>query len=66
MLTSNVKKIMEKKGISLRVLMRISGVSKQTIERARENTIIQCSLDTLQKIANGLDCKVKDLFEEEG
>jgi DNA-binding Xre family transcriptional regulator len=65
MITSNLKYIMDKKEITIDKLIEISGVSNHTIVRARRTSISECSLGTLERIANALDCKVKDLFEQE-
>ena len=64
MITSNVQKIMEKKGVTIRRLVEKTGLSDVTILRARKELIAQCRLATLETIALSLDCKVKDLFEE--
>lgn len=53
-----------KKGLSLNALERISGVSRSQINNI-ENGKQSPTLHTLELIAHGLDCKVKDLFEEE-
>jgi hypothetical protein len=65
MLTSNVKRIMEEKGITIRGLIEKTRLADVTILRARREQIVQCRLTTLQIIAEGLGCKVKDLFDEE-
>ncbi len=68
MLVSCVKRIMEGKGISIYELARRTGLSIETIQRARRgagrNQLGSCSLLTLETMAKALDVKVKDLFEE--
>ena len=64
MITSNVKKIMDDKGVTIRGLVALSGLSDKTILRARSEHIIECRLYTLQTIAKFLECNIKDLFEE--
>lgn len=64
MITSNVKKIMDEKGIRIRKLVVISGLADKTILRARNEHIVECRLRTLQTIAEFLGCSVKDLFDE--
>jgi len=64
MITSNVQKIMEKKGVTIRKLVEKTGLSDVTILRARKEQITQCRLATLETIARSLDCTIKDLFEE--
>jgi DNA-binding Xre family transcriptional regulator len=65
MITSNLKYVMRKKGVTINKLIEMSGVSNHTIVRARRTTISECALNTLEKIADALDCKVKDLFVQE-
>lgn len=65
MITSNLKYIMAKKGITINKWIDESGVSNHTIVRARRTSIGECTLNTLEKIADSLGCKVKDLFEQE-
>ena len=64
MITSNVRKIMEKQGVTIRKMIEKTGLSDATILRARGDRIHLCRLSTLESIANCLNCKVKDLFEE--
>ncbi len=65
MITSNVKKLMKEKNYTLRGLATKSGLSDKTILTTRSNNINKCRLYTLETLAEHLDCKVKDLFEEE-
>jgi DNA-binding Xre family transcriptional regulator len=65
MITSNLKYVMRKKNVTINELIETSGVSNHTIVRARRTDIKECSLSTLEKIADALNCKVKDLFEQE-
>jgi len=64
MITSNIKKIMEEKKFTVRAMNAATGLSLETINRARRPGINQCRLCTLEVIADFLECKVKDLFEE--
>ena len=64
MITSNVKKLMNDNGITIRGMVAISGLSDKTILRARCEDIIECRLYTLQTLAKFLKCNVKDLFDE--
>ncbi|MDR2437088.1 MAG: helix-turn-helix transcriptional regulator [Endomicrobium sp.] len=46
--------------------MHHTGVSDHTILRVRRTRRIgECKLNTLEKIAKALKCRIKDLFEEE-
>lgn len=65
MIRSNIKKIMEEKRVTIRSLIRETGLSDMTILRARRAQISQCRLCTLEIIAQSLGCKVKELFEED-
>ena len=64
MITSNVKKIMEEKRVTIRAMIEKTGLADVTILRARRGRIAQCKLETLETIANYLNCKIKDLFDE--
>jgi len=65
MITSNVRKMMENKRISVRSMVVGAGLSDKTILRARCSRINECRVYTLEAIAEYLGCKVKDLFEED-
>lgn len=65
MITSNVRKIMEKEGVTIRKMVEDTGVSDKTVLRARSDKINQCRLYTLETIAAYLGCSVKDLFNED-
>ena len=64
MITSNIRKMMEDKGVTIRDMVAKTGLSDKTILRARCSRINECRVYTLEAIANFLDCKVKDLFDE--
>lgn len=64
MITSNVKKIMADKKMTIRALVALSGLSDKTVLRTRNEHIVECRLYTLQTVARHLGCKVKDLFTE--
>ena len=63
-ITSNVKQIMEEKGISIVTLSNETKLSTKIIERARTDKIKLCKLETLAIIAKGLSVKTKELFNE--
>jgi DNA-binding Xre family transcriptional regulator len=56
---------MRQKNVTINKLIEMSGVSNHTIVRARRTSISECTIGTLEKIADALDCRVKDLFEQE-
>jgi DNA-binding Xre family transcriptional regulator len=62
---SNVRDIMEHQGVSFAKLAERTKLSTKIIERARGENIKKCKLETLAIIAQGLDVKIKDLFDEE-
>jgi len=63
---SNVKEYMEKAGLSVRKGAAAMGLATDTLNRARQDeTILGCSLETLQTIARACGCRVKDLFTED-
>lgn len=65
MVTSCVKEEMEKAGFSVQALADKTGLSTNTIMRARGSMIARCTLETLATIAGTLGVKAKDLFEEQ-
>lgn len=62
--TSNVKKIMENKGVTILALAETTKLSDRLIKRARTDQIRKCTLETLGIIADGLGVRAKDLFDE--
>ena len=65
MFTSNVRELMTKKGKTVRDLVKETGMSSRTIQRAvSDETIHKCELGTLSKIGGALGVKTKRLYEE--
>lgn len=64
-ITSKVKTLMTEKNVTVAGMMTLTGLSNETVMRARDLRIESCSLRTLVSIAGALGCRVKDLFEEE-
>ena len=65
-ISSNVKYIMRKEGVTLREITERAKISESTLLKIRKSsTIGECKLNTLKKVAQALGCKLKDLFEEE-
>ena len=64
MIVSKLKECMAKKGITYAALEKKTGLSSQTITRARGEMIRECRLSTLESIAKALGVKICDLFEE--
>jgi len=66
MITSNLKHIMDKEGITIHELSRRSNISTHTIFRVRSTALIRsCTLASLEKIAEALNRSPKELFEYE-
>ena len=65
MIKSNLKEIMEKLDVTYKELEEKTGISSQTITRARGDMISECRLSTLEIIAKALKVNTKDLYEEE-
>ena len=65
MIISNVREIMEDYGITYVELEKRTGLSNQTIARARGELIRECKLSTLNLIAKALGVGIKDLFEDD-
>ena len=63
MIRSNVKLLMEKRGVTLKQMVAETGLAEMTLVRARREQIASCRLDTLIVIADYLGCQVSDLFE---
>lgn len=64
MIQSNVKNIMKSCSVTYVELEALTGLSSQTITRARSSRIREISLGKLETIAHALGVSVKDLFEE--
>ena len=64
MIRSNLKELMEKRGITLKRMVEDTGLAEMTIVRARREQIGQCRLNTLVTMAKYLGCTVNDLFFE--
>lgn len=62
MIRSNLKELMEKKGVTLKKMVKDTGLAEMTLIRARREQIGVCRLDTLLVIAEYLECKIEDLF----
>ena len=64
MIKSNLKEIMERLDVTYKQLDEKTGVSSQTITRARGEMISECRLSTLETIAKALGVSTKDLYDE--
>ena len=65
MIISHVKSLMKEKKKTFLDMVADSGLSRQTIHKARSDEgIAECRLSTLSRIAKALGVDVKDLFEE--
>ncbi len=64
-LKSNLKEIMQRLDVTYTQLEEKTGLSSQTITRARGDRISACRLSTLAAIAEVLNVSTKDLYDEE-
>ena len=64
LILSNISKIRQEKGYSIRQLAYKTGISKSTIFRL-ENDETVLDLVKLEKIAIALNCRITDLFDSE-
>ncbi len=61
---SNLKEIMDRLDVTYEQLEGETGLSSQTITRARGDMIRECRLSTLARIARALKVSTKDLYDE--
>ena len=61
LILSNISKIRQEKGYSLRQLEYKTGISKSTIYRL-ENNQTKLYLELLENISIALNCKIEDLY----
>lgn len=61
LILSNISKIRQEKGYSIRQLAYKTGISKSTIFRL-ENNQTRLYLELLEKISIALNCKIEDLY----
>ena len=61
LILSNISKIRQEKGYSIRQLEYKTGISKSTIYRL-ENNQTKLYLELLEKISTALNCKIEDLY----
>jgi len=65
MIRSRINYILLDKKMRVGTLIERTGLAKETVHRARKDeTFPSCGIRTLEIIANVLDVKIKDLFEE--
>ena len=62
-ITSHLAEIMQARKISIRALAVRSGISHDTIQRARDHRIETITLHVLAQIAGALQVDIKDLFD---
>jgi len=61
---SKVREKMERAGVTVQAIADKTGLSPQTVMRARGPNIGTCTLNTLATIATALGVLVRDLFDE--
>ena len=62
---SKVKALMESRGMTVRDMVELTGLSSATVIKARDERIATCSVSSLEKIASTLGVQVCDLLDEE-
>ena len=63
-IVSNLKRLMQQKGMTYEVVQGFAQVSPETIARAGDERIVTCTLGVLERIAVTLDVSVKELFDD--
>ena len=58
----DIKTIREKKGMTQEAWANKSGVNRSLLNQLETQKVTNTSTNTLQKLANALDCKITDLF----
>lgn len=58
----DIRTIREKKGLTQEALANKSGVNRSLLNQLETQKVTNTSTNTLQKLANALDCKITDLF----
>lgn len=64
MIVSRVKTLMREKRITYQEIIKLTGISGDTVARCRSERIKECSLATLEIIAGALGVRTKDLYDE--
>ncbi|WP_298995961.1 helix-turn-helix transcriptional regulator [uncultured Desulfovibrio sp.] len=65
MFASNIRELMDNKKMTVRDLVKLTGMSSRTIQRAiSDGSIHKCELGTLAKIGLALGVKTKRLYDE--
>lgn len=58
----DIRTMRTKKGLSQEELAKKSGVNRSLLNQLETQKLTNTSTNTLQKLANALDCKITDLF----
>ena len=67
MFASNIRELMDNKKMTVRDLVKLTGMSSRTIQRAiSDGSIHKCELGTLATIGSALGVKTKRLYDEVG
>lgn len=62
---SNIKKLCSEKGMSIYQLAKDTGLTYEAVRRYERKGLNKAYFGCMVKIANALDCKLEDLYEEE-
>lgn len=58
----NIKKIMDKKGITINQVVKNTGLHHQVVRRYYDGTIVRYDKDVLSKLCFVLDCNLDDIM----
>lgn len=58
----NIKKIMDKKGITINQVVKNTGLHHQVVRRYYDGTIVRYDKDVLSKLCFVLDCDLDDIM----
>jgi len=65
MIRSRFKHVLKEKGLRVRDIKEAGGFSTDTVTKlSRDDGIATCTLATLERAAQALGVKIKDLFDE--
>lgn len=62
MLYSNLKRVMDRKNISINMMSKLTGIKYDVIKRHYYNETFQADYNTLAKFCYVLGCKIEDIL----
>lgn len=64
LIISKIKELMKDQKVTIKDLQSRTGLSGETLLRARDERFVKCRVETLEVIAKALGVRLVDLFEE--